>query len=261
MVSSSSSVQVGFSVVPFVAETREVVVEELPRRTLGRSLATRVTELFEAECREREERGLGSGLYDAALFSLVQDPTPEGPSHVTGRYVAYSEWVAQMREPELREDLGIRALGVTGVILSGGAIWLGRRSPSTFLLPGLWELCPSGGVDFDARTEAGKVEPARQLGLELEQELGWPAARIESAVPFALVEDLEVCVVDITYRLALQGSDEELHAAVEARANREYDRIEGFPVAGLAGFVAEEGAKISPVSIAMLEAGGWLPTR
>jgi len=134
----------------------------------------------------------------------------------------------------------------------------GLRAETSFGHPGCWELAPSGCIDPEARDAAGRVAPVRALALELEEELGLPAAGLRRATPRALVADPGLRMVDLVYAIELDATPEQLDAAVAARSSHEYSEVRPVPVGELSGFVAANAARRIPGVPAMLRLLGWL---
>jgi hypothetical protein len=144
----------------------------------------------------------------------------------------YRLFVAQRRGVAL----GLRPLGVTAITLlhvpgSDGAplLVLGRRSARVTQYPGCWELVPSGGVARERVAPGGAVDVAGQLREELEEELGVAPARVLAMTPLGIVEDLADRVVDVAFRLDVEGEPAALEAHVAAHA--EYDALAFAPLA------------------------------
>jgi hypothetical protein len=170
-------------------------------------LRDRVDELWE------EERGARPGLADGTMISVT---AIEGDRVVT-RPCAYRLFVARERDAALRERLGVRALGVSGVLLIGGdrgerSVVLGRRSADVTEYGGAWELVPSGGIEPRRAGRDGIVDVKAALFAELEEEAGLREDDVLEAMPLGLVHDIgqdgyDVCLAlhvreDANIRLA-----------------------------------------------------------
>jgi 8-oxo-dGTP pyrophosphatase MutT (NUDIX family) len=182
-------------------------------------LRSRIDELWE------EERRLRPGLVDGTMISVS---AVEGDRVVT-RPCAYRLFVARERDAALRERLGVRALGVSGVLLIGGdrgerSVVLGCRSADVTEYGGAWELVPSGGIEPERAGADGIVDVEAALFAELEEEAGLRRSDVLEAVLLGLVHDIgqdgyDVCLAlhvreDAKIRLA----EYEEHMVLPAKA-------------------------------------------
>ena len=70
--------------------------------------------------------------------------------------------------------------------------------------PGLWEFCPSGGVEVGCYDKVrNTINYEKQIITELEQELSLSSNDISNLIPFCLIEDNESGVIDICFRANL----------------------------------------------------------
>jgi 8-oxo-dGTP pyrophosphatase MutT (NUDIX family) len=148
-------------------------------------LRDRVDELWEDERRARP------ALVDGTMISVS---AVEGDRVLT-RPCAYRLFVARERDGVLRERLGVRALGVSGILLIGGdggerSVVLGRRSADVTEYGGAWELVPSGGIEPGRAGRDGIVDVEAALLAELEEEAGLGRSEVLEAVPLGLVHDI-----------------------------------------------------------------------
>jgi len=89
-------------------------------------------------------------------------------------------------------DLGVRSLGVKGLIERDKHYLLGKRSERVGYYPGLWEFAPGGGVD-------PRESPAQTIVHELEEETGFAPAR--DPVPIALIYDDDARSWEMIFRI------------------------------------------------------------
>lgn len=95
-------------------------------------------------------------------------------------------------------DVGIRPLGVKGIVERDGHFLMGRRSMRVGSYAGLWEFAPAGVV------EPGE-EPAVTVARELEEETGFAAS--SPPVPVAVMEDDVLRCWEIVFRIEATTSD------------------------------------------------------
>ncbi|MBT8484731.1 MAG: NUDIX hydrolase [Phycisphaerales bacterium] len=91
-----------------------------------------------------------------------------------------------------RFDLGVRPLGVKGIVERDGRLLMGRRAEFVGGYPGQWELAPAGVV------EPG-TDPAAVLARELREETGLEAAG--EPIPVAILFDDVLRCWEIVARL------------------------------------------------------------
>ncbi|MCA9290095.1 MAG: NUDIX domain-containing protein [Phycisphaerales bacterium] len=92
-------------------------------------------------------------------------------------------------------DLGVRPLGVKGIVVRDGAALFGRRSMHVANYRGLWEFAPAGVV------EPGRA-PADVIVSELHEETGLRPRR--DPVPVALLYDDVLRCWEMAFRLDVQ---------------------------------------------------------
>lgn len=108
-------------------------------------------------------------------------------------------------------DLGVRPLGVKGIVERDKLFLLGRRAWWVAAYGGMWEFAPGGVV------EPGR-EPADVISAELMEETGLACAR---STPVAIVFDDVLRTWEIAFRLEARG--DELDAS-----SGEYDALQWF---------------------------------
>lgn len=185
-----------------------VEVERGPDRAHPRDLAERAA----IDAAWEVQRRTNPGLHDSGILSVdAWEPVPGG-CVVQSSLRPYRSYLAQRRG---LFDLGIRPLGVTGATrLSDGRWLVGRRADRVTDHPGCWELVPSGSLSVGLPGE--RVDPVRQLTLELEEETGIALAAPAVARHIGLLYD-DVGIFDIAVRLEV-----ELPADWRPRATEEY---------------------------------------
>lgn len=135
-------------------------------------------------------------LFDGKVFQLDQ----LHENYLTGVFNDYRYFFAQNKHPDLKKELDITLVGVTGVLQSGAFYLLGKRSQKVTQFPGMWEFPPSGGISIDF-LEGGKIQYEKQLFEELSQEVGMEWDFITAIHPFALIWDKEDQTLDLCARL------------------------------------------------------------
>ncbi len=196
-------------------------------------------------------------LFDGELFS-VHDQSGDT---LRGHFVPYRFWVAQRRDPALFDELGVCALGVTGYLRVADHVILGRRGSEVAAEAGRWELAPTGGIERAALTDAGDIDPVRQLSLELEEELGIPGDALSDPSPLALVSDAETHLLAVVVGARLEltpAAVEALFAAVEAP---EYAELALVPERDAGALLHERDRPLASLTRFVLEATGAVIAR
>lgn len=93
-------------------------------------------------------------------------------------------------------DLGVRPLGVKGVIERDGRLLMGRRSERVAMYRGMWEFAPSGSVEFGR-------PPYEVISDELDEETGLSLAHEPMAI--AVLFDPVLKCWEIVFRLSVAG--------------------------------------------------------
>ena len=182
---------------------------------------------------ERVERG--SALFNGPLFSLE-----EISAHtVTGRFVDYRLFLAQERRPELFPKLRVQPLAVSGLLQNAEGIFFGYRSSAVALQPDCWELIPSGGIDRSTVTEAGQIQPTRQLLAELREEVGIQAADLVSPRLLCFTEDPLHHIFELVWELETPLDRAAVLRAHAALPRPEHSDITCVHWADLEGFLAQ----------------------
>ena len=137
-------------------------------------------------------------LYDGKVFQLKELHS----DHMTGVFNDYRYYYAQSCHPELKDEINITLVGVTGVLKCDGKYLLGKRSKTVTQFPLMWEFAPSGGVSVDSLS-GETIDYEKQVFEELTQEVGMDWEFITEIKPFLLIWDKEDRVVDICARLSV----------------------------------------------------------
>jgi len=220
-----------------------VLEDDSLRPAPSRAVLARVDELWREQSAAR-----GTALHDGKLFSV----SSASPLELRGWFADYRWWVAQRRDPALRETLGVRPLGVTGLVRAGDATLFGRRSPRVLQNPGRWELAPSGGVEPSARSADGALSLVAQLIAEAREELGLARESVAHATPFALIEDARSGVLDAFVELEIAMPASELALLVSRAPREEYQQLVCVADGELGAWLEQIGDALDPVSRAAL---------
>jgi 8-oxo-dGTP pyrophosphatase MutT (NUDIX family) len=174
---------------------------ELPERFLvlaGSSPALAALVEHEVEAIWSAEKAKrGAKLFNGMLFSVEQ----VADSTVSGRFVEYRRFVAQLRRPDLFVELQIRPLAVTGLLQNAEGVFFGHRNSGMAQQANCWELIPAGGIDASTLTESGEVKPDEQILHELKEEVGLDRSTVARPRLVAFCEEPEHQVFDLVWEL------------------------------------------------------------
>ncbi len=196
----------------------------------------------------KEKSRRGDALHNGSVFSVVS----HGPTQITGAFDEYRYFVAQMANPELYEDLDMRFLAVSGVIICPDGIVFGRRAHETFQDQGEWELVPSGGLETEDGRGDGTVDLKKAIFRELEEEAGLRKDAIRSVDVLCLLEDQKRHLFDVGIRIEMALSSSEILSFCRKCGNKEYEEFKVICMQEIENFIRSEECNISAVSIALL---------
>lgn len=218
-------------------------------RAVGEAVGREVAALFAAENRRR-----GGGMFDGLLFSVERF----GEDRVVGRFVRYSQFIAQLARPGLFDALRVRPMGVSGLVTCADGLVFGKRREGLTLDAGLWELAPSGGVDPSSRDGGGRIDVVAQILDEMHEEIGIGRECVASAVPFVLVENVENHVTEAVIAIALSLGGEEVRRWFGEGGSGEYTEIAVVPEGDVRSFAEARDGQMVAVSRRLLQDKGLL---
>ncbi len=218
----------GSAFYPVSADLEVRVIREMPL------LSPKLSEDVDTVWRSEQQR-LSNRLFNGRVFSADVIT----PRLVTGHWTEFRRIVAQMRRPELHEELGVRPLAVGGIITSPDGIVFGRRPERSVYQAGEWQLPPAGSVDQSCVKPDGEIDFLAMLFIELAEELGITSQQVFDAHPVGLVEHAESHVLDLGIALSTQLSSGEIFALHAALGNGEYDQLVVIEPRDLPAFIAQ----------------------
>jgi len=177
------------------------------------AIRSEIDALWEAAIRQSPD------LFDGPVLSAIS-LTAERLELVRA---SYRHVVAARRSPRLNEFLRLRPLAVSGILTCPQGVVLGRRGGVVSQNAGLWELAPSGGVEYDA----ADVEPdfAAQILKELREEIGLAPDHVRIGSSIGMIEVAESACIDMVIPLATDLSAEEIVAVHRALEGAEYSEL------------------------------------
>lgn len=220
----------------------EVIAYETP--LLSGELEEEIENLWQVERARR-----GGVLFNGQILSA----TEIAPTHVAGYFVQYRYLIAQRCRPGLFDKLGVRPVGVSGLLSCSDGFVFGRRAESTTFDAGLVELAPSGGVDASGRGNDGRVDYKTQILTELFEEIGISRDNVAELTPFCVVEDINSHVVDIGIAMTAPTlSAKTILHSHDLADSKEYEELRIIPGKHLTEFIEEMGTQLSAVSLMLL---------
>lgn len=205
-----------------------VLEDDAPPLRYSAVVEKRVEEIWQCEQARRPS------LFNGKIFAVMNIQEAQ----IVGRFVEYKQFLAQLRRPELFEELKIEALAVTGTLLAEGEVVWGKREAGSTQYPGVWELLPSGGLDDKGRNAAGALDLRSQLLDELKQELGLGEESVELIRPICFVHDEASHLYDFAMELRTPLTLAQIIQRHSALPKREHSELRLVPPHRLGAFLS-----------------------
>ncbi|MGD9681655.1 MAG: hypothetical protein AB7W16_10760 [Candidatus Obscuribacterales bacterium] len=187
-----------------------------------------------------EDSGANGHLFDGQ--ALFVDSI--GNLEISLFQLPYRFLYAQRRSPQLREQLNLRPIAVSGVCLSDGKMLLGVRSRSATQYPGFLELVPSGGLG-----DLGEhLDYKHRLIEELEEETSIARTSVIEISTIGICFDQEENTYDLCCRILLQDG---LSLEQTSSPKEEYSDLIWRDTGSL--LAEKDGPEIVPTSLAIVE--------
>jgi hypothetical protein len=147
---------------------------------------------------EREKKIKGDKLFNGQLLNYVA----HDETQLTGYFIEYKHYLAQLYNPLLYDTLKIQGVGVSGVTRAGDFILFGKRAEHVTTHPLFYELAPAGGLDPNF-VRADQIPLSIPYIQEINEEVGVNEESIHSITPFALVYDAEMRLYEVCAHIEL----------------------------------------------------------
>lgn len=181
---------------------RKAHIVEIPWQKPKKSKTLeRIHEIWAEESKKRL-------LYNGFIFCL----TSYDEISLTGSYVPYKFLLAQMKDPVIRKEYILYPLGVSGLVVCGNEILIGRRSSFVSQHKGYLECIPSGSF------EKG-LSPEKRLVLELMEEACIDEQCILSKQLLGLFYSASCKMYDIGYLITVKNKE-------VSRSSQEYTMVQ-----------------------------------
>jgi hypothetical protein len=214
------------------------------RPALAAGVVAEVERLWQAEQARRDVP-----LLNGKILSALEI----GPERILGRIAEYRHLVAQQARPELFAELNVRPVAVSGVFECAAGVLLGRRANSCTQDAGLWELCPSGGLDVSRTVPGADVDYRAQILTELAEEVGVTATAVRKTTPICLIEDPNSHVIDVGIELQSPLAAQEVVRLHRDSASKEYAELAIVAREDLGAFLAAKRGQMVGVSVALID--------
>jgi 8-oxo-dGTP pyrophosphatase MutT (NUDIX family) len=193
---------------------------------------------------QHEQASRGGALFNGQALSLATFDR----NGLEAEFVEYKLYLAYLKSPELRDELGLRPLSISCLTKSSDSILVGRREKGMAQYPLWYELAPSGGIDPQS-VKKEKLDIAGQALSELKEETGIDKKDVVAIRPFSLIFDPQTGVYEIAVEIELTS-----HMASEPlKPTQEYRSLNWLPPSQVADFVATNKKRIVPLSVYLLE--------
>lgn len=210
------------------------VVDPLEEWQLSDEVQAHIERIWRAELVTRN-------LFNGSLLSALA----YNKDQLTGIFVPYKYFIAQLRDPSLRSILKITPVSISGMTLFEDHVIFAKRSPYVTQFPHCYELAPSGSIDNEF-LEGSQINLAEQIKKELYEEVGIEPKRVKTIKFFALIYDEGLQSIDLCAEI--KAVPYSLHSH-----SWEYSQVITIPKSELAGFTKLDEARFVPLSLLMLE--------
>lgn len=189
---------------------------------------------------EQEQRRRGGKLHEGAILSALAYDNKS----LTGQFVPYKYFLAQLVDPSLKPDLKIVPVSLSGLTILGDNFILAKRAWWVAEFPDCYELAPSGGIR-PPNAEQGYVDMKAQILSELEDEVGIEASFVKSVRFFSLVRDIRSDSVELLAKIIVKP-------CAILSSSSEYAQVISIPISETENFVEAHASEFVPLSLELL---------
>jgi hypothetical protein len=125
----------------------------------------------------------------------------------------------------LRGQIELKPLAISGLAKCSDGIIIGKRAASVSSMCGLWEFCPSGGVNAEHVSTDGDVDVYSVILSELLDEVGIPKDFVKSIRISEGYENVFSGLLDLIADMEIDLSADQVISLHKKTATREYDEI------------------------------------
>jgi hypothetical protein len=189
---------------------------------------------------EQEQKRRGGKLHEGAILSAIAYDNKS----LTGQFVPYKYFLAQLFDPSLKRDLKIIPVSLSGITLVGDNLIVAKRAWWVAEYPDCYELAPSGGIR-PPNAEQGFVDMKGQLLSELEDEVGIETSFVKTVRFFSLVRDNKSDGVELLAKIVVKP-------CAILSSSSEYTQILTVPLCEVESFAEAHAKEFVPLSLEML---------
>lgn len=189
---------------------------------------------------EQEQKRRGGKLHEGAILSAIAYDNKS----LTGQFVPYKYFLAQLFDPSLKRDLKIIPVSLSGLTQVGDNLIIAKRAWWVAQFPDCYELAPSGGVR-PPNADQGYVDMKGQLLSELEDEVGIEPSFVKSVSFFSLVRDYKSDGIELIAKILVKPS-------AILSSSSEYAQVITVPLSEVESFAESHAKEFVPLSLEML---------
>jgi hypothetical protein len=196
----------------------------------------------------QEQKRRGGMLHEGAILSAVAYDDKK----LTGHFVPYKYFLAQLCDPSLKPDLKIVPVSMSAITLVNDNIVLARRAMWVSQHPDRFELAPAGGVSLPPAGQSG-VDLKEQLLSELVEEVGAERGQVKGVKFFTLIRDLKADAIELCAEIQLKP-------CTILSSSPEYTQIMTIPLEEITAFAKAHAIDFVPLSLVLLQLRKFIET-
>lgn len=191
---------------------------------------------------EQEQKRRGGKLHEGAILSALAFDQKS----LTGQFVPYKYFLAQLFDPSLKQDLKIVPVSLSGLTCIGDNLIVAKRAWWVAEYPDCFELAPSGGIR-PPNADQGYVDMKSQILSELEDEVGIQSDFVKNVRFFSLVRDYKSDGIELIARIVVKS-------CAILSSSSEYAQVLTIPFSEMANFAASHAKEFVPLSLMLCHA-------
>lgn len=195
---------------------------------------------------DQEQRRKAGRLFNGMLLSAITF----NEKKLTGYFVPYKYFLAQVCDPSLKPDLNILPVSLSALTVADDSIVLAKRASWVTQYPDAYELAPSGGVT-QQQFDDSEIDIKGQLLEELHEEVGIDRQLVKKLKFFCMVRDHHADAVELIAEIQVKPFSYQ-------SSTGEYAQIMTLPISEIPTFVAAHRADFVPLSLAILKLRNYI---
>ncbi|MFV0341259.1 MAG: hypothetical protein ACK5MA_11655 [Parachlamydiaceae bacterium] len=190
---------------------------------------------------DQEQKRKSGRLFNGMILSAKEYTEKK----LTGFFVPYKYFLAQVCDPSLKPDLNILPVSLSAVTVTEDSMILAKRASWVTQYPDAYELAPSGGVT-QQHLDDEAIDIKGQLLEELNEEVGIDRQLVKKLKFFSMVRDYHADAVELVAEIQVKPF------SIQSSTG-EYAQIMTLPISEIPAFVATYKAEFVPLSLAILK--------